>query len=469
MDMTSLSSTTVSAPGKVLLAGGYLVLEAPHVGLVMAADKRFYSTVSSETATPSNNKSMTIVVHSPQFHSQWTYHVTISDDSFTLQPDANQVSSNSFVEKTLRVTLAYLWTAGLLSSSLSSQINVVIQADNDFYSVLSHLQERNLMPTYENVASLPPCLPCPLDKDGKPIVCKTGLGSSAALVTSLVGSLLQASGVNVDGNTQMAHNLAQICHCHAQGKVGSGFDVSSAVYGSHVYQRFPKETLTDLLVFLEEQDLSLFKQTSDILQKLVTTKWEGGVVAPLQVPNGLQLLLADVCGGSESPSMARKVLQWKQQPDRKAKYWENLAKINDEIVALWSELNDVNVQELSTQTYKDWKEDSILRKLREAFLEARKNLKAMGEAAQVPIEPDAQTALADATMELPGVVAAVVPGAGGYDAIACLHVDSDQVRDSIAELWANWKGDGKVCTLAVQAGSYGDGLCYEKDFKVNAA
>jgi phosphomevalonate kinase len=191
-------------------------------------------------------------------------------------------------------------------------------------------------------------------------------------------------------------------------------------------------------------------------------------MAPLKVPNGLQLLLADVCGGSESPSMARKVLQWKQQPDRKAQYWENLASINDEIVALWSELNDVNVQELSTQTYQDWQDGDVLRKLREAFLQARKNLKAMGEAAEVPIEPDAQTALADATMELPGVVAAVVPGAGGYDAIACLHVDSDQVRDSIAELWANWKGDGKVCTLAVQAGSYGDGLCYEKDFQLDA-
>ena len=64
-------------------------------------------------------------------------------------------------------------------------------------------------------------------------------------------------------------------------------------------------------------------------------------MAPLVVPSGLQLLLADVCGGSESPSMARKVLQWKEQPNRKERYWENLASINNEIVDLWSKLQDV--------------------------------------------------------------------------------------------------------------------------------
>ena len=36
----------------------------------------------------------------------------------------------------------------------------------------------------------------------------------------------------------MLHALAQVCHCAAQGKVGSGFDVSAAVYGSHRYCRF---------------------------------------------------------------------------------------------------------------------------------------------------------------------------------------------------------------------------------------
>lgn len=43
------------------------------------------------------------------------------------------------------------------------------------------------------------------------------------------------------------HNLAQISHCAAQGKIGSGFDISSATYGSQVYTRFSPSVLSDLL------------------------------------------------------------------------------------------------------------------------------------------------------------------------------------------------------------------------------
>jgi phosphomevalonate kinase len=43
------------------------------------------------------------------------------------------------------------------------------------------------------------------------------------------------------------HNLAQLSHCAAQGKIGSGFDISAAVYGSQRYSRFSPLVITDLL------------------------------------------------------------------------------------------------------------------------------------------------------------------------------------------------------------------------------
>lgn len=85
--------------------------------------------------------------------------------------------------------------------------------------------------------------------DGQVVVSKTGMGSSAALVTSLVGALLSFFGAAKlpcfdhvtgavpdvvlekswsadDGSVRehlrsldLTHNLAQICHCVAQGKV----------------------------------------------------------------------------------------------------------------------------------------------------------------------------------------------------------------------------------------------------------
>lgn len=61
-----------------------------------------------------------------------------------------------------------------------------------------------------------------------------------------------------------------------------------------------------------------------------------------------------------------------------------------------------------------------LLKLRGLFQTTRTLLKNMGNMAGVGIEPDSQTLLCDATADLPGVVAAGVPGAGGVDAIYAL-------------------------------------------------
>jgi len=103
---------------------------------------------------------------------------------------------------------------------------------------------------------------------------KTGLGSSAALVTSLTAALLLYSHPRLplprveqcpDGSHRrssepttecdeardvalsLVHNCAQAAHCMAQGKIGSGFDVSTAVYGSQQYCKFSESVLTPLI------------------------------------------------------------------------------------------------------------------------------------------------------------------------------------------------------------------------------
>lgn len=106
----------------------------------------------------------------------------------------------------------------------------------------------------------------PFNKSGITLsdVHKTGLGSSAALITSLVSALLvhfsvlpkSAFSEDAENNHDakmdvlgkaLAHNLAQYVHCLAQGKVGSGFDVSAAVFGTHLYTRFDPAVLRLLM------------------------------------------------------------------------------------------------------------------------------------------------------------------------------------------------------------------------------
>ena len=115
------------------------------------------------------------------------------------------------------------------------------------------LDKSGLSPTLENLNKIPSFAPLnvPISQ-----VNKTGLGSSAALITSLTAALLvhfdviTRESITGDGNDEsrrLAHNLAQFVHCLAQGKVGSGFDVSSAVFGSQVYTRFDPAVIQPLL------------------------------------------------------------------------------------------------------------------------------------------------------------------------------------------------------------------------------
>lgn len=94
--------------------------------------------------------------------------------------------------------------------------------------------------------------------------------------------------------------------------------------------------------------------------------------------------------------------------------------------------------------------------LAEHFAAARRQLKRMGELAGVDIEPDAQTELADATQSVEGVICALVPGAGGVDALVALAL-SDAARDRVEALWSQWEssaaGRASVCPLMLRAES----------------
>ncbi|KAL7529647.1 hypothetical protein ACHAXR_003071 [Thalassiosira sp. AJA248-18] len=554
---------TVSAPGKALVAGGYLVLESPNPGVVLAAEGcRFHTTVMFRPpyseggvigiSVDATWESIPLDVYSPQFDRVFSYYLSYSltsnddDVSLRLQPRTGPHVPNNFVERSLLLSLGYLHQTlggaafharlqqhGDLNAGERVALAIKLRADNDFYSQITRLKERGWDLTPQNLKKLEPFLPCPKDEStGELVVNKTGMGSSAALVTSIVGALLRffgiiclpisdGEGVGLDAEEKtngdsgvekeglrIAHNLAQICHCHAQGKVGSGFDVSSAIYGSHIYTRFSKGVINEFLERValatkgEDDGLQLSETLSEQLVDLVNgVEWDC-TVSPVSLPPGLELLMADVCGGSESPSMARKILDWKKN-NRKVGfmddyYWKDLKRCNKRIASLLSKqftsqtlldgLHRDGEMIISSRTAEQWKKPMPsswhkfegsswdvalnLLDLRMAFLECRQNLKGMGKAAGVPVEPDEQSALADATMKLPGVVAAGVPGAGGYDALFVIYVKgpetndgtSDLVRDQIGNLWREMSTENNetvVCPLSVRAAG-SDGLCSTK-------
>lgn len=329
-------------------------------------------------------------------------------------------------------------------------MKLTILADNDYYS-----QPKSSMPLprFNN-------LDIPIFEAHK-----TGLGSSAALVTSLTACLLSTyskDGTSLDfteSNKKLVHNLAQASHCSAQGKIGSGFDIAAAVFGSCVYQRFSPDILKPLQCSEKEE-----YNPNDFAPKLAQialSEWDF-TISKIRLPLGIRLVIGDVDCGSSTPGMVRHMLAWRNAQGSEAdNIWEEVDEENEGVVFLFQELSLIAeeapedyARTLHTlaETKKGFTPQQAskmpaaltLGQLRNRIISIRKKMREMGETAGVPIEPPSQMKLLDyLTTECPGVLGGVVPGAGGYDAVALLVADNEQVVDGIKEKLKSYKFEGE--------------------------
>ena len=77
----ALPDIAVSAPGKVLLAGGYLVLDRHYSGLVFALDARIHVHATPLRTTTPGVELPEIIVRSPQFRgAEWRYGYRLTED-----------------------------------------------------------------------------------------------------------------------------------------------------------------------------------------------------------------------------------------------------------------------------------------------------------------------------------------------------------------------------------------------------
>ena len=405
----------VSAPGKVLLAGGYIVLDPNYTGLVFGLSARIH--VVAQAVNPHPEGSNRILVDSPQFDlDAWWYeygsvpenggikvtetHAEGSDPS-SLRPN----SRNHFVETTLNYVLSYI------SHKTNDSVTITparfsIVADNDYYSssgtsTVSNSRFKHLGTTISKAN-------------------KTGLGSSAALVTSLTGAILThylpASRFSLSNPADLLtlHNLAQAAHCAAQGKIGSGFDVASAVYGSCIYRRFSPSLLKSIPAPGTAGFASAVAET-------VHKEWDHRTDKDsTALPRGYAIRMVDVTGGTQTVSMVKSVNAWRDgNPDESGKLFGELQKC---------------VEGLARALKENKGEGEIGRAMRPV----RELMKRIGDLSGTPIEPESQTKMLDALEGVEGVVGSVVPGAGGYDAAAILVRDDEETINRVEKFLEGW-------------------------------
>ena len=334
-------------------------------------------------------------------------------------------SQNRFVQTSLAYSLTYACAIHRVSVE---PVLITILADTDYYSQ-SKLSPEGVLPTSDRFLDFH----VPLDQAHK-----TGLGSSAALVTAFVAAVVAyfvPSNILDTGSEHghsIVHNLAQAAHCAAQGKVGSGFDVAAAVFGSCVYKRFSPRVLDGLDEIGTTGFSSRLKSVID--DNGLTKKWDMNIKkADASIPQGLSLVMCDVDCGSETVGMVKNVLAWKtQKPGEAVLLWASLQIANEDLA--------MRLRDLASQPSHSPNEYDALRS---NILRIRSLIREMSQLTGVPIEPPIQTALIDACCELPGIIGGVVPGAGGYDAIALLVEDKRTVIENLRQLLDTYRADPK--------------------------
>ena len=419
----------ISAPGKVLFTGGFLVLDRQHTGLVLGLNARIHVHITPWETSSTNQKGRFlgrgILVQSPQFkEARWLYeerksgdHAAVSVSQVTDLEGYTQ-TPNKFVETTLLYVLTYL---SHLSRTVEHSVVITILADDDYYSQSKLDEGKSSKGTFTNFG-------VKLSEAHK-----TGLGSSAALTTALAAVLLAYTAPSSTDASDLPfktiHNLAQAAHCAAQGKVGSGFDVAAAVYGSCVYRRFTPTILENIGESSTAGFGERLHQCVDDLE--LEHKWDVEIASQaVKVPESLVLLMCDVDCGSETPGMVRNVLKWrKENPEDAAMLWTAIQQGSEDLC-----------QELRRLSELEGIENPEYQELGDIIQTVRSLVREMSEKSKVPIEPPVITELLDYCTSLPGVVGGMAPGAGGYDAVALLVKNDEGIVNNLRGKLEGWKG-----------------------------
>lgn len=303
---------------------------------------------------------------------------------------------------------------------------LTILADTDYYSASSSSTEPAANSSSNRFIPFGTSL-----KDAK----KTGLGSSAALVTSLTAALLSHYldpihfDLTTDKGRTVLHNLAQAAHCRAQGKIGSGFDVAAAVHGSCLYRRFSPSVL-DAVPQPGQPHFG-----TKLEEAIRGAKWDTEIHKDkVSLPRGVAMRMVDVECGSQTVGMVKAVNAWRaSDPAGSKALWDDLQRRNE---ALARVLAEGKVDELPA-----------------AIAASRELVRDMGSRSGVPIEPESQTELIDALSAVEGVYGGVVPGAGGFDAVSLLVRDDEETVARLEGFLGEWsarKKDSKAKLLGVK-------------------
>lgn len=332
-----------------MVAGEYAVLEPNEQLIVMAINKFVYATIERQKEGK---------LHLLDFNLEnidWTY----IDGEININNDDQRLS---FVKNAMEVTLNFLEEKGITISMFSLKIH-------------SELDDRSGI--------------------------KYGLGSSAAVVTSIVSAILDAFGCNP--TKDVIFKLSAIAHVLTQGN-GSGADIAASTYGGLVkYTSFQAEWLLNIL------------EKEKQLANIVNLKWPYLSIERISLPSQLNVYVGWTGRPASTANLVHKVRSLKKENSEQYEAFLQQSKR-----AVSKVIKGIQTNE-STSFYEGIKENRLA-------------LSTLGKHANVPIETEKLYLLSMAAERFGG--AGKLSGAGGGDcglAFVPKHTNIQQLYDAWEE------------------------------------
>lgn len=359
------------APGKVLWLGGYSVLERPNIGYVTTIDAYVHARVKLL------EDSEKVHIHVPGFGISEQGSIDTLMGRFAI--DKPKVLN--LLITAAEVVHSYLISKGIKPSGLE------IETDNDramAYGFAGEGRNRTLS--------------------------KSGMGSSAAVTVALTAAVLKSYGLDLMENDAL-HKLSQLSHSLATGKVGSGFDIAAATYGSIVYTRYSPSILSGFPSDFTPEDVA----------GIVKKSWDYKI-GKAALPSFFGTSMANfVNEAAITTSMVGIVNEFKKRDPEK--YAELIAEMNKTAEAAVKSLSRIKSES-----------DNEIESFIENFERNRLATKRLGELSGAGIEDDEATKLIEESRNN-GALIAKLPGAGGKDSIVAISSNNGDA-ERLRKFWA---------------------------------
>ncbi|WP_420855424.1 phosphomevalonate kinase [Virgibacillus indicus] len=339
----------IKVPGKLMIAGEFAVLEPHHNLAVMAVDRFVYATLEQGSTNRLTLQDFKLI------DLNWNYE----NKAVRVFSEDGRVR---FVEAAMTIALNYLHEQGITPEPFS----LTIKSELDDASGI-----------------------------------KYGLGSSAAVVTSVITAVLKKY-LHKNPEAELIFKLASIAHVKTQGN-GSGADVAASSYGGILeYSSFQAEWLREAY------------QNTATLTELLEKEWIYFSVQPITLPENIY-----VCIG------------WTGKPASTAKLVDEILKMKVDNPEAFREFLDAS--EIAVEKFTKGMKSANIPLLLEGVRENRHALASAGDNANVAIETPLLTKLCDLAEQYGG--AGKPSGAGGGDC-GIAFMPSKEEADQLMHAWS---------------------------------